>query len=387
MSHEIRTPMTAILGFAEILAEEAEREETSRRQHQAIETIQRNGEHLLEIINEILDLSKIEAGRLEPECLAFSPTALAEGVVGLMRPRADEKGLSLEFEIDGAVPAAVESDPTRIRQILINLVGNALKFTNAGGVQLSVGHPGDPGKPMLTFSVSDTGIGMTAEEAERIFEAFTQGDSTATRRYAGTGLGLTICERLTALLGGNIELESEQGRGSVFRVNLPVKVVDRAQLSTKRAQRPELVEQTRHGHAPLPQLPPGCRVLVAEDGRDNQRLIEDALRLAGAEVEFADEGLMAVRMAIEAEKQQCPFSVVVMDMQMPVLDGYQAAMRLRESGYRRPIIALTAHAMPGDRQKCLEAGCTDYAAKPIDRRRLIQMIGRHARTQTRVSAP
>ncbi len=375
MSHEIRTPMTSILGFTDLLAEETSSRTASSRELDAIATIQRNGEHLLEIINEILDLSKIEAGHLESELEAFSPAALTEQVVVSMRPRAQERGLSLEFEIESSVPVAVESDPTRIRQILINLVSNALKFTEEGRVRVTVRHSGRAGNPRLSFEVSDTGIGMSSREIAGVFEPFVQSDSSASRKYQGTGLGLTICERLTSMLGGTIDVKSELGKGSTFLVSIPIVEVDRGRLKASGGVHSDpSSERDDHGRAPLPRLPSGCRVLIAEDGRDNQRLIADTLQRAGADIEFAEDGALAIKKVRAAEEQHHPFDVILMDMQMPVLDGYRAVKQLREGGYRRPIIALTAHAMPGDRQKCLDAGCDAYAAKPIDRRQLIKLI-------------
>jgi CheY-like chemotaxis protein len=294
-----------------------------------------------------------------------------------MRPRAEEAGLSLGFEIDGSVPVAVESDPTWIRQILINLMGNALKFTKQGHVRVSVRHADRPGSPMLSFEVSDTGIGMSSQEIPGIFEAFVQADSSASRKYQGTGLGLTICERLTSLLGGTLDVKSELGKGSTFVLSLPVTVVDRGRLKAEGGVHSDPPrERDQRSRAPLLRLPSGCRVLIAEDRRDNQRLIADTLQRAGADVEFAEDGALAIDRARSAEEQRRPFDVILMDMQMPVLDGYQAVKKLREAGYRRPIIALTAHAMPGDRQRCIEVGCDDYAAKPIDRRNLIKMIAK-----------
>jgi len=376
MSHEIRTPMTAILGYAERLLEQGRTDDAPLGEIEALETIHRNGEHLLEIINGVLDLSKIESGRLEPQLSPFSPTALVEEVVTLMRPRADEKGLTLEFEVDGSVPAAVESDPTRIRQVLINLIGNALKFTEAGIVRVTVGHHGQSANPMLQLTVSDTGIGMASAQTGEMFEAFTQADAAATRKFGGTGLGLAICDRLTSLMEGTIEVESQPGQGSVFRVNLPVGVVDGAELvpGNRKLSAPD--EWRRSRAAERPSLPPGGRILVAEDGLDNQRLIVETLEDAGAEVEIAENGAIAMKLALEEQERGHAFDVILLDMQMPVLDGREAVRRLRSMGYDRPIVALTAHAMSGDRQKCLDAGCDEYASKPIDRRRLVQLIAR-----------
>jgi signal transduction histidine kinase/ActR/RegA family two-component response regulator len=378
MSHEIRTPMTAILGFTELLASEDRSEREASKRLRAIETVRRNGDQLLELINAILDLSKMEAGSFELERVAFSPAVLVEEVVSLMRVRSDEKDLALELEIDSSTPTAVESDATRIRQILLNLIGNAINFTDQGVVRISVGYESGPAGPGLCFEVADTGIGIPDPQIERIFEAFTQADGSLTRRRGGTGLGLRICERLTSLLRGTIEVESSPGQGSTFRVHVPVAVVGRERLVERDREvfvphRCVLDRSSTSGRARLQ-----CRVLVTDDNRDNQRLIVDALEDAGAQVEVADDGAMAVKAVRTAADQGSAFDVVVMDMQMPTLDGYDAARQLRELDYEGIIIAVTAHAMPGDRRRCLDAGCDDYASKPIDRGRLVEMIAHYS---------
>jgi signal transduction histidine kinase/ActR/RegA family two-component response regulator len=379
MSHEIRTPMTAILGFTEILAEEGSDGGSRGQRLHAIETIRRNGEHLLTIINDILDLSKMEAGRLTVQRVAFSPTALAEEVLSLMRMRAEAKGLMLELEVDSSTPVAVESDPTRIRQILINLIGNAIDFTHAGKVRITSAYRDDPREPTLQFEVIDTGIGMSPYQINHMFEAFAQADTGVMRKHGGTGLGLTICKRLTALLGGSIEAESRPGTGSTFRVSFPVTAAGRERLTYREAN----LTPTEIERGPAAPKSAGaklsCRVLVAEDSPDNRQLIAGTLREAGAEVEVAENGEIAIGKALEMQKQGGTIDVILMDMQMPVLDGPEAAKKLRSMGYRGPIIALTANAMPGDQQRCIEAGCDDYAAKPIDRQALVRLVAKHAR--------
>jgi PAS domain S-box-containing protein len=370
MSHEIRTPMTAIVGYADILAEGLENPEHL----EAVNTIRRNGAYLLEIINGILDLSKIEAGKLQVERIACAPGTVLAEAASLMRVRADAKGLALKLEYAGACPETISTDPARLRQILINLIGNAIKFTTAGEVRVVVRLvDGDSSQPRLACDIVDTGIGMTSEQVERLFQPFSQADGSTSRKFGGTGLGLVISKRLAEMLGGDIRVTSAPGQGSTFTLT-----VDTGPLSgvALLAQPGEAVA------APSPVPPRGprpslkCRILLAEDGPDNQRLIAFLLKKAGAEVALAENGQIACDKALAARDRDTPFDVILMDMQMPVMDGYEAARRLREKGYSGPIVALTAHAMADDRQRCLEAGCNDYATKPIDRDQLIGMMAR-----------
>ncbi len=377
MSHEIRTPMTAILGYADLLRDRL----TDSADHEAIDTIRRNGDHLLAIINDILDLSKIESGRLEVECIPCSPSQLVADVLALVRPRADEKGLTLAVTFDGPIPAIIHSDPFRLRQILINLIGNAIKFTDGGRVVVNVGlakaQLKDPSlTTQLHFAVTDTGIGITPDQLERLFEPFTQADASMTRRYGGTGLGLAICKRLCDMLAGELSAESTIGQGSTFRLAIPVanaashSLLEMPAVSIATLAGPESASAT-------PNIELRCRLLLAEDGPDNRRLLAFILERAGANVTLAENGQIAMELALAAEADQRPFDLVLMDMQMPVLDGYGATELLRSLGFSRPIIALTAHAMTGDREKCLKAGCSDYATKPIDRPRLLAQIASH----------
>jgi signal transduction histidine kinase/ActR/RegA family two-component response regulator len=367
MSHEIRTPMTAILGFADLLTEPgqsaAERAEHAR-------TIQRSGEHLLTIINDILDLSKIENGRTTVETVRCSPAQIVADVSSLMRARAAARGLTLTVAFAGAIPDTILTDPTRLRQILMNLLSNAVKFTHSGGVRLDVRLQAGTPEPMMVFAVSDSGIGMTPDQIERVFRPFEQGDVSMSRRYGGTGLGLSISRRLARLLGGDITLQSRPGHGSNLTLTIatgPLAGVRTAEIGAE-GLAPESVPAS-----PAPAaISLRGRILLAEDGPDNQRLISFHLRKAGAEVTIAENGRIAVDRALEALRAGRPFDVIVMDMQMPVLDGYAAATELRERGYPGPIVALTAHAMTGDRERCLAAGCSAYATKPIDRHRLLQ---------------
>jgi CheY-like chemotaxis protein len=373
VSHEIRTPMTAILGYTDVLAEpdlgEAERRD-------AIETLRRNGHHLLALINDMLDLSKIEAGGLEVRRSETSPISVAQHVVALLRDRARAKGLSLELELGADVPNAIFSDALRLQQILVNLVGNAIKFTEQGGVRLSVSHPAAQigGQGEISFEVVDSGIGIAPADRERVFAPFSQADPSESRRYGGTGLGLAISRGLAQQLGGRLELESEVGRGSTFRLRLPIGVSDGAVASPPPFDTALLAADS----APPLTLPSlRGRVLVAEDGPDNQRLIERVLTRVGLEVTLAGDGRTAIDTALAAERDGRPFGAVLMDMQMPELDGYAATQALRDAGFTRPIIALSAHAMTEDRERCLASGCDAFASKPLDRRALLELLAEH----------
>ncbi len=369
MSHEIRTPMTAILGFADILAEP---DQAGDIRADAIATIRRNGDHLLTIINDILDLSKIEAGKMSCERIAFPSLRPAEEAITLLRDRAVAKGLELRLETTGTLPPAVMGDPTRLKQILVNLVGNAIKFTHAGSIVVMATF--DTETRRLRFAVRDTGIGLDADQLAHLFQPFTQGDSSTRRRFGGTGLGLAISRTLARLLGGDLVVESAPRQGSTFTVT--VAAGDEFAALPAPAPRPFASASGPTSTSPAPAASAGClrgrRVLFAEDGPDNQRLIGLHLRRAGAEVTLAGNGRLALDAYTAANLAGTPFDLILLDMQMPELDGYGAARELREKGAPQPIIALTAHAMAGDRERCIQAGCSDYLTKPVDRARLIE---------------
>lgn len=377
MSHEIRTPMTAILGFADYLLEEGDLRQAPRERIDAINTIVRNGRHLLQVINDILDLTKIEANRIEVERIPCQPLSVALDVVSLIRGRAEEKRLALTLDVDGEIPETIHSDPTRIRQILVNLLGNAIKFTQRGSIRLTLRMLRDRPEPYLQFEIRDTGIGMNAKQIRKLFQPFTQADTSMTRKYGGTGLGLCICKRLAEMLGGDVTVTSEVGVGSTFLVSIATGPLDNGKaltLDTLSRTEPDAIEEAESRRA-LVQLT--GRALIAEDGPDNQRLLAHLLSKAGAEVTVVENGKLAVERIVADAQCGKPFDIVLMDMQMPVLDGYAATRQLRELGYNLPIIALTAFAMTGDREICLATGCTEYLTKPIDRALLFPLVFRY----------
>jgi PAS domain S-box-containing protein len=377
MRHEIRTPMTAILGFTDLLSD-PDAGEAERAVY--VETVRRNGEHLQRILNDILDLSKLEAGKLVIEHVVCAPIALVGEVASLLRPQAAGKGLTLAVECPAPVPASIRADPTRLRQILMNLVGNAIKFTETGGVRIVVrmAAPDEPDEPMLRFEVIDSGLGIPAEAMTDLFAAFTQADASTTRRFGGTGLGLTISRRLADMLGGRVSAESVPGSGSTFVLTLPTGPLDGVAMLPQGDAAMALVPAAPGRARPVERRLTG-RVLLAEDAPDSRRLLSFYLRRAGIEVAAAEDGAVAYGTARTALAAGRPFDVVLMDMQMPRVDGYDATARLRAAGYVRPIVALTAHAMAGDREKCLAAGCDDFLTKPIDPDTLLATLAPYLR--------
>lgn len=377
MSHEIRTPLTAILGFADLLGEEAESSLDRARRSQAIEAIRRAGSHLLTVINDILDLSKIEADKMTIERVEVPLAQVLSESESLMRPRAMSKGISLSISLRSPMPDRIMSDPTRLRQILMNLIGNAVKFTEVGSVRILVGRGDDAETPQIVVDVEDTGPGLSPEQAAQLFRPFGQADDTVTRKHGGTGLGLTVSRRLASLMGGNVVLlRAAPGVGSCFRVVLPLIPAAGASMIE------QLVTCGAHGRLPGRDSPlrsgrwMSGRILLAEDGPDNQRLLKFHLTKAGAEVEIADNGRIALEMAERAAGAGKPYDLLLTDMQMPEMDGYTLARTLRERGSTLAIIALTAHAMEEDRERCIRAGCDDYASKPIDKHALLDTCAR-----------
>tara|TARA_R100000306_G_scaffold62439_1_gene70151 strand:+ start:11093 stop:13981 length:2889 start_codon:yes stop_codon:yes gene_type:complete len=366
MSHEIRTPMSAILGYADILGAHLDDPDDLV----SIETIRRNGRYLLELINDVLDLSKIEAGKLEVNFEPSSPAAVVSEVFSLMEVRAGEKGLDFEVLLPDQLPETIETDPVRLRQILINLTANAIKFTEKGKVELEVSFDTQQSPPVIKFAISDTGVGIPEPQMEAIFQAFQQGDNTMTRRFGGTGLGLTISRQLAALLRGTLAVESRVSVGSTFTLTLAIDEASAARLVV-----PELSAAcSRAALVDQPDSLTGVHVLVVDDRDDIRLLVQRLVERAGGTTRAAPNGLAALA-SVELSKTLGPlFDAVIMDMQMPIMDGFEATRRLREEGFDRPIIALTAGAMLGEREKCLEAGCSSYLSKPVDEYRLIQLV-------------
>jgi PAS domain S-box-containing protein len=364
MSHEIRTPMNAIIGIADLLAKTP----LSPEQNKYVQIFRRAGDNLLNLINDILDLSKVEASQLELERTGFSLNDLLEKVREMVAVRAHEKGLALVCEIAPKVPTDLVGDPTRLRQVLLNLLGNAIKFTESGEVALRVTPDADSSVPgALRFTISDTGIGIPGEKLGAVFERFTQADSSTTRRYGGSGLGLTISKRLVELMGGRIWVESGVGKGSVFSFAVPLEIWAGA---TWRAAVPV-------GTGPEPPLP-ALHILLVEDSPDNRTITVAYLQDTPYRVEIAENGAVAYEKFTAGH-----YDLVLMDRQMPVMDGLTATRAIREweqANHRppTPIIALTASALKGDQEKCVAAGCTAYLAKPIKQEVLLQAIKEHS---------
>ena len=373
MSHEIRTPLTAILGFADLLAENEAAHQSPEYRAQIHETIKNAGAHLLTVINDILDLSKIEADKFTIERVDTPLLVILAEVENLMLPSASGKDLVLNTSLTSPLPEYILCDPTRLRQILMNLVSNAIKFTDAGHVTISagtstVGGITSDGMPQLIIDIVDTGPGLTIDQTKRLFKPFGQADSSVTRKHGGTGLGLVVCKRLANILGGDVKLiRSEPGQGSCFRLALPLDRIPNCAMLSELP--PKCAPKQPLPVSPMPKLT--GRVLLAEDGLDNQRLIAFVMRKAGVIIETAENGCIALQKLEQAAIDGIPFDLLLTDMQMPEMDGYSLARTLRKNGWSIPIVALTAHAMAEDRQKCMSAGCDDYVSKPIDKSLLI----------------
>ena len=367
MSHEIRTPLTAILGCADTLFRKMKDPDPKA----VVRMIRDQGYLLMAILNDVLDLSKIEAGKLEIRIESCDLVSILGEVYNLMQSQASEKGIALRIAYQTRIPEQIRTDPVRLRQILLNFVSNAIKFTSSGHVEIQVACLNDPDQARLKITVEDTGIGIASDRLQSIFEAFAQERNPLTSRIPGTGLGLTICQKLVQMLGGTINVTSEERTGSRFTVDLPLgkleptALEDPASVSRKSALRDsKLFDDTI--------IP--CRVLIAEDTRGIQFMMTRMLQDVVAAIKVVENGELAVNEVIQASEAGQPYDIVLMDMQMHVMDGFQATKKLREMGYTLPVIALTASAMAGDRERCLAAGCTDYLAKPIDRKELINKL-------------
>jgi PAS domain S-box-containing protein len=383
MSHELRTPLTAILGLIDVVMDDPSFRLLASERADDVKTVKRNGEHLLQLINNVLDLSRIEEGKLEVHAAPCDPERIANEVAEMLRVRADSKRIALVVERVSAVPPTIRTDPVYLRQILLNLVGNAIKFTDKGSVRLRIGLERDvTPAPRLRFDVIDSGPGLAPDAIPALFEQFHQLDVTQRRSPGGTGLGLFISRQLAQAIGGEIRVESEVGQGSTFTLVLPAVVVGAGgspadQLAGVRAASHRR-EPSSLGH---------CRLLLAEDNPDNRRAIELRLQQMGAEVTLARDGQEAYEAAMAANAGGRPFDVILMDMQMPGLDGYEATRRLRSQGYHAPIIALTAYALDEDRAECLESGCDEHISKPIDWDRLVHLVEPRCGQSSAVAQP
>ena len=375
MSHEIRNPMNAIVGFTDILRRGMAVDIETRQEY--LNTIHTSGEHLVGLINDILDLSKIEAGKLELEIQQCRPHQLLAEIVNVLGMKARQRNLVLDQEIVGTIPETIESDPTRLRQVLMNLVGNAIKFTQSGSVRVVIDVPETTDRPLLRFKVMDTGVGMTREQCGRIFEEFVQADSSVTRRFGGTGLGLTISRRLSQALGGDIEADSVLGQGSTFTLTIdPGDVSDVPRIDRSQATESlRVLRQSREEGISVHFKP--ARVLVTDDMSVNRQLVSVVLQHAGLTVDQAEDGLDAVNHVAEHD-----YDLLLMDIQMPVMDGLTATRRLREQGLTAPIVALTANVMQHHREQCAAAGCTTFMTKPIDIDKLLDTVAEFLPTQS-----
>jgi len=373
MSHEIRTPLTAILGFSETLQDEKQSVEESR---QSVDSIINAGKHLQQIINDVLDLSKIEAEQLEIENIEISLFKLMADIDQLIGDRARDKGLTFDIFYDFPVPRKIVTDPTRLKQILINICDNARKFTETGGITIDVAYLQEDRQ--LSFTVTDSGIGMSRQEMGNIFNAFTQADTSVIRKYGGTGLGLCISRQLAQKLGGNITCQSARGRGSQFVILVSAGTNEKTELVDHVNCEEVRHEERIHSKTRIPDSLSG-KVLLAEDSIDNQQLITMYVRKTGASITVAENGKIAVNHAMTDD-----FDLILMDMQMPVMGGLEATQWLRQIGCRTPIVALTANAMKQDRDRCIAAGANDYLSKPVDLARFYRVLATYLRDNKKV---
>lgn len=369
MSHEIRTPMSAILGFTELMQHPNQSEE--QRAH-CISTIHRNGKQLLSIIDEILDISKVETGNLSIENIEFNIISMLNEIKSLLFIQTESKGLEFTFTFKSKIPEIVSTDPTRLRQIIMNVVGNAIKFTEKGKIEVEIdwlASEADSKKGHIKIYVIDTGVGIEENHVSRLFQPFAQVDSSTTRRFGGTGLGLALSRKLAQALSGDVKLiKTKSGSGSTFEIAVEVKIPQKVNWTNTLSQSTES-DKLKKAFQNEKEVLRDVNILLVDDAPDNQTVIGLFLGLAGAHVEYADNGEEGVEKALTGN-----YNVVLMDIQMPRVDGYEATRRLRAQGYKTPIIALTAHALKEERDRCLSIGCTDHFTKPIDRAKLISLV-------------
>ena len=377
MSHEIRTPMNAILGFTDWL--QRGMAQSPEEQQEYLSTIHSSGSHLLRLINDILDLSKIEAGKLEIDRIEQNPYEVINDVASILSVRAQDKGIELLTEFENDLPVSVLTDDVRLRQVLTNLAGNAIKFTSEGHVKISAQYIKKPiGEDQLEVRISDTGIGMTPDQVAKIFDPFVQADSSVTRKFGGTGLGLSISKRIVESLGGEISVNSELGAGTELSFMIDIgdcKSTDRISAADNAKENAESRNKAKQKN--LTDLNGGT-ILLVDDGSANRKLINLILTKAGCIVTEAVNGKIGSDLALEYK-----FDLILMDMQMPVMDGYQATRRLRKHNYSNPIMALTANAMTSDRALCEDAGCDDFLAKPVDIDELLQAVSKYVNPKPR----
>ncbi|CAE7760391.1 luxQ [Symbiodinium sp. CCMP2592] len=376
MSHEIRTPMTAVLGYTEILKDMVPEHHDPETMGTAVNRITRAGSHLLTVINDVLDLSKIESGKLAINPVKCHIGEVLAECVATMQVQSNERGVDLEVKFKTPIPESIVADPYRVRQIILNLISNAIKFTYYGSITIELEQIDDT----LNIAVADTGVGIEPDRLETIFKPFEQVDinkveTALSYENLGTGLGLSISRQLAEMMQGELSATSVVARGSTFTFSLPI-VLPQSESAQHTITELPIDDSTKINTRKLPTTQLSGRVLIAEDGPDNQLLLKHFFSKTELEYEFVWNGQQALNRVFNDPKLYESFDLIIMDMQMPVMDGYQATAKLREEGCRLPILALTANALPGDRQRCLEAGCDEYETKPLNRARLLRTIQR-----------
>jgi PAS domain S-box-containing protein len=368
MSHEIRTPMNAILGFADIMRRGFDAGEGERQEY--LNIIHSSGQHLLGLINDILDLSKVESGHMEIEKISCNPYRLSHEVLTILNVRAEEKGLNLLLRIEDSIPEVINTDPTRLRQVLTNLVGNAIKFTDEGSVTVTIR---ELENGLLAFDVTDTGIGIDDSKLGAIFDPFSQADTSTTRKYGGTGLGLSISRKLAAILGGELSVTSVINQGSTFSISIDPGNVDNVARIDESMASSDLTPEKQSAND---QEFFSGRVLVVDDGDSNRKLVELVLSRIGIDVDSAENGAIAVE-----KSRTVNYDFILMDVSMPVMDGYTAMSIIRKDENPAPIIALTAHAMAGEKEKAISAGFSGFLVKPLEIDKLMEYVRQYLEAQ------